>query len=357
MPKYASSSSAVGVLDCTATPGLDWELLYDLHAPRLRRIIGRKVGPTLTEDVLQETFLRAFRNRHALDPDRPIVPWLITIALRAATDAQRRQLRTVESELVEEAPCEESGFSQVEEDLVRRAKALGIKHAFASLNARQRQALEAVVEGVSYEQLASFGDMRHDAAKMLVSRAKTNFRVSYVSFCRDSGLFGGAIGAALLRLRLKLQRYQEFVGEHATAFGAATITVVAVGVAAYPAARPLATHAHEATGVHELAAAIGSAASAAFVEYQPTAPLVGSASADDTDSNDGSPSTVGVDTEAGMGRDDNIGGAHFEIEATTPSQKQRTWSTYTVDCEVSPTGPVECVVWDVVAATVGQPPL
>src|SRR5688500_3646209 len=135
MPRYASSSAVVGVLESTVTPELDWELLYDLYADRLRRIIQRKVGPTLTEDVLQETFLRAFRNRHTIDTGRPIAPWLITIALRAATDAQRRQLHTFDADLAEE-PCEETGFGAVEEELVRRARSIGIKHALASLNTR-----------------------------------------------------------------------------------------------------------------------------------------------------------------------------------------------------------------------------
>lgn len=274
MPRYASSSAVVGVLESTAAPELDWELLYDLYADRLRRIIQRKVGPTLTEDVLQETFLRAFRNRRTLDPGRPIAPWLITIALRAATDAQRRQLRTVDSELVE-APCEENGFSAVEEEIVRRARHLGIKHALASLNTKQRRMLEAVaVEGMAYDQLAASERMSAHAVKTALARARTNFRSSYFGYTRSTDLFGGLVGAAIWRLRARWQRYQELLGEHAAAFGAATLTVAVVGIAAYPAARPMPTSAAESPELVEMAS-ISSTGGSALAAAIPSLPALG----------------------------------------------------------------------------------
>jgi RNA polymerase sigma-70 factor, ECF subfamily len=74
--------------------------LYDLHARvllayALRLTDGDRVR---AEDIVQETLLRAWRNRELLDDDvRPVRPWLFTVAQRLAIDAHRaRQARPPE---------------------------------------------------------------------------------------------------------------------------------------------------------------------------------------------------------------------------------------------------------------------
>lgn len=353
MPRYQTSSSAVvEVLESTVTSELDWELLYDLYAGRLRRIIQRKVGPALTEDVLQETFLRAFRNRHTLDPARPIAPWLITIALRAATDVQRRQLRTVDADMVEE-PCEENGFGAVEEELLRRARRLGIKHALASLNTKQRRMLEAVaVEGVPYEQLARSEAMSPDAVKSALARARTNFRSSYFGFTRSTDLFGGLVGAAIWRLRTRLQRYQALVGEHAGAFGAATITVVAVGVVAYPAARPVPTHAEELSPVMmNVATQVGSS-TLATADSLPTTNGVDVAGGAETarTAPAGSKESVRAGVQVSNQTSLQDHGTTFKGEAAThvntPAGNVRNFHGYEVNCARGRVNAMECKVID-----------
>jgi RNA polymerase sigma-70 factor (ECF subfamily) len=48
----------------------------------------------LVEDVFQETFLQLFTSRESFDPDRPLRPWLFTIAANKAKDALRKSQRT-----------------------------------------------------------------------------------------------------------------------------------------------------------------------------------------------------------------------------------------------------------------------
>jgi RNA polymerase sigma-70 factor (ECF subfamily) len=64
--------------------------LYEAHGPALLRTISGWIrGDRGTaEDLLQETMLRAWRNLHTLD-ERPIRPWLLTVARRLAIDASR----------------------------------------------------------------------------------------------------------------------------------------------------------------------------------------------------------------------------------------------------------------------------
>jgi RNA polymerase sigma-70 factor (ECF subfamily) len=47
----------------------------------------------LVEDVFQETFLQLFTSRESFDRDRPLRPWLFTIAANKAKDALRKSQR------------------------------------------------------------------------------------------------------------------------------------------------------------------------------------------------------------------------------------------------------------------------
>jgi RNA polymerase sigma-70 factor (ECF subfamily) len=55
-----------------------------------RRIVGDR---SLAEEVTQQAFLQAWRAAASFDPDRPLGPWLHTIARRVAIDVLRRESR------------------------------------------------------------------------------------------------------------------------------------------------------------------------------------------------------------------------------------------------------------------------
>lgn len=249
MRRLLSPASAVRVGTPDVTSELDWEHVYDVHAPRLRRLIRRKVEAAAIEDVLQETFLRAFKSRHTIDRALPMKPWLNTIALRAIADVQRGAVRTVET-LDVDTECDERVFAYdaLDEELLTKAKQNGIKHAFASLNSRHRRLLQLVdIEGMPYEYVARHEQMTTDAVKAALARARSNFRASYVVFTEKSGLFGAGalVGPLALKLRLRWQRYQDFVTHHAAGVGAATLTVAVLAAASVPSTTPTQTRANE----------------------------------------------------------------------------------------------------------------
>jgi RNA polymerase sigma-70 factor, ECF subfamily len=69
--------------------------LYDAHAGALLAYAMRLTNGDRgrAEDVVQETLLRAWRNRDALDESRgPVRPWLFTVAHHVAIDAHRARL-------------------------------------------------------------------------------------------------------------------------------------------------------------------------------------------------------------------------------------------------------------------------
>ena len=66
--------------------------LVRLHAPRLMNLVFRLTGDRATaEDVVQETFLAAYRAMERFEPRPSVSPWLNTIAVRLASRASSRR--------------------------------------------------------------------------------------------------------------------------------------------------------------------------------------------------------------------------------------------------------------------------
>jgi RNA polymerase sigma-70 factor (ECF subfamily) len=67
----------------------------------------------LIEDVFQETFLQLFTSRDSFDTERPLRPWLFTIAANKAKDALRKQQRTPTATIGTLADSQEMSFDDV----------------------------------------------------------------------------------------------------------------------------------------------------------------------------------------------------------------------------------------------------
>jgi RNA polymerase sigma-70 factor (ECF subfamily) len=67
----------------------------------------------MVEDVFQETFLQLFASRDSFDTNRPLRPWLFTIAANKAKDALRKQQRTAAISIGAIADSQEMSFDDV----------------------------------------------------------------------------------------------------------------------------------------------------------------------------------------------------------------------------------------------------
>ncbi|WP_370326003.1 RNA polymerase sigma factor [Euzebya sp.] len=69
--------------------------VYQRHAGAVTTVVRSIVGgdAALCADVVQQTFLKAWRAAHTVDADRDLAPWLHAIARRAAIDAVRHERR------------------------------------------------------------------------------------------------------------------------------------------------------------------------------------------------------------------------------------------------------------------------
>lgn len=211
--------------DATSTSPNDdvgWEQIYRENEVRLRALIARRVPSDVVDDVLQDTFLRAYRSRHTLDRARPVGPWLTTIALRAASDHRRNPMRHV-------LPDVPAAASDAYEDFRVTARLRVIESAFRSLRPRQRRLLASVaIDGVSQVNIARGEGATSEAVRAGVLRARRRFRAEYERLVRDSGLASlSGIKPAIGRLRARLHRVGTMVPVHADAcLGLATLTAV-----------------------------------------------------------------------------------------------------------------------------------
>lgn len=117
--------------------------LFDEHASGLHRYLARRVGTTIADDLVSETFLAALRGRHGYDPTRAAVrPWLYGIAsnlLRRHLRDELRELRAT-ARLVDPHVVE-TPEGRIAERLDARTRVARLAGALALLSDGDREVL------------------------------------------------------------------------------------------------------------------------------------------------------------------------------------------------------------------------
>lgn len=71
----------------------NFRALYDAHAPLVRRVLHRHVSSTDLDDLVQETFVKAWSALGAFKGESRVATWLVRIALNVAKDHARARRR------------------------------------------------------------------------------------------------------------------------------------------------------------------------------------------------------------------------------------------------------------------------
>jgi RNA polymerase sigma-70 factor (ECF subfamily) len=118
------------------------------------RICLRYVSRDDAEDAAQETFVRAFVHRERFDPNRPLLPWLMTIAKRICIDRVRKHEPDLDEE-IERAPARDPA-TDAEQTTSTREELRRLEGALAELPEGQREALVLFhMEGMPYKEIAT----------------------------------------------------------------------------------------------------------------------------------------------------------------------------------------------------------
>ncbi|MEV1318272.1 RNA polymerase sigma factor [Micromonospora arborensis] len=157
-------------------------VLFQRHAGQLLRYVGRRIGPEAAEDVLADTFLEAFRQRHRYDHSRPDArPWLYGIATNRMGRYRRTELRQLRA-------TERTGTDPVLEAFTERsdarvsAGALGrrLAGALARLPRGHRDALLLVAwADMTYEEAAEALGVPVGTVRSRISRARRKLREEF----------------------------------------------------------------------------------------------------------------------------------------------------------------------------------
>jgi DNA-directed RNA polymerase specialized sigma24 family protein len=205
---------------------------FEEHWPDLARgldnaLRARRVPASRREDIIQETGLRLFVRWAELDPDRPVWPFALTVAMNLMKDEQRMQARRNASP----QPAGEVFERGVEEEALARLELTSVQMALQQLTPAQRSVLLADLGEAPYD------DRGPAALKMLRMRARRTLR-SMIN--RASGwlpVAGAGIRRAVNGMGVAAQRNAYLEQAHLLFLstlgiaGAATIIGAVIGVA------------------------------------------------------------------------------------------------------------------------------
>lgn len=175
-----------------------FEQIMQLHADRLYNYILRMVGnPTDAEDLVQETFLRAYQGLPNFDGRASLSTWLYRIATNLCIDHQRRRARRVPtvsysvSEDSEGEPAEwdfpdTQTLSPLDAALSRELEAV-VEEAIQQLSPKLRTVLLLYdVEELSYDQIARVLHIPIGTVKSRLNHARAQIQKRVAAYLEDA---------------------------------------------------------------------------------------------------------------------------------------------------------------------------
>lgn len=150
--------------------------LHDRYAPRLRRYLAGRIPDSQIDDIVNETFLRAWRNLASFRwQGRDIAAWLYTIARNLVSDHYGRRRTTHELPADDPAalPARDRTYARGADDLViDLIEAERVRDAVRQLPPLQRQCVELrFLEELSVSETAVLMGRQHAAVRALQARA------------------------------------------------------------------------------------------------------------------------------------------------------------------------------------------
>jgi RNA polymerase sigma-70 factor (ECF subfamily) len=160
--------------------------LFALLAPKVRAFFLRSfIDPALADDLTQTTFLKLHRARASYCADRPLKPWLFTIAAGVRRDELRRRYRLPphvgELEIEQAELHHEDELTPPQEGSAGEIEA--VRAAMSRLPESQRAVLHLHLhEELTFEEIAEVLGTSPGAVRVRASRAYERLRKSLRGF-------------------------------------------------------------------------------------------------------------------------------------------------------------------------------
>ncbi|MEP7274156.1 MAG: sigma-70 family RNA polymerase sigma factor [Acidobacteriota bacterium] len=160
---------------------LDFEQAFTAHHRVAYRYACALVhDPTLAEDVVQEVFLRLYKNLEGAQRDGLLRAWLLRVTANVARNAWRSRSRSQardETFFAHASPDTDTRLPDVE--LVRQAEIVEARRALSKLKEPMRSCLLLKHEGLSYREIAAALNLKESNVGSLIARARQEFMRVY----------------------------------------------------------------------------------------------------------------------------------------------------------------------------------
>src|SRR5687767_5708113 len=169
-PAMVCPEDAAVVRAAAAGDARAFEKLVHLHHPRVLNFVYQMTRQRQdAEDLTQQTFVKAFQHIERVDPARPIINWLLTIARRTALNhfrsARKWEFMPADLPSDEPSPARQLEHQERSDNLWARARRVLSRREFEVLWLR-------FGEDMSTEETARIAGLTKIHVKVLVHRAR-----------------------------------------------------------------------------------------------------------------------------------------------------------------------------------------
>jgi RNA polymerase sigma-70 factor (ECF subfamily) len=184
---------------CQAGDRAAFDELYLRYQRRLYRFCLQRVGSAHdAEDIVQESFVRAWRALPRFAGERRFYPWLTVIAANLCVDTMRRRSRLTP---VEESriTTSDTGTYDIEDAVLHEVDSKMVATAFGQLSTRHQRVLQ-MREGSewSYRKIAEHEGVGVTAVETLLWRARQALKREFLILDEQKGKVGALIGFLVL---------------------------------------------------------------------------------------------------------------------------------------------------------------
>lgn len=191
--------------------GAAFQTAYERYHDRIYRFCRFRLGDSFeAEDVAQETFARAWKDRSVLFQEQRLYPWLRVVAANLCTDQLRRRNRCQPNPEIDPGVVD-----RTEEQVIGAGDVQMLRQAMGRLNDRHRTALEQrETAGWTYEQMAAHSGTTIASVESLLWRARQALKREFVAIAGPDGVLAGfpVIGLVVRKLHRARMRLAGWLG-------------------------------------------------------------------------------------------------------------------------------------------------
>lgn len=162
-------------------------VLFERYHQRLFQFCLRMTGsPQVSEDLVQEVFMRMLKYRHTFHDNSHFLPWMYRMAHNACADHFRKHRRTDPLDESHEAAATTAHDIGIQVELEQAESITLLRRALLKLPVEKREVLIlSRFESRKYDEIAELLDCSIGAVKVRVHRAIGELRRSYFELLEE----------------------------------------------------------------------------------------------------------------------------------------------------------------------------